>query len=214
MSFQICATRILKQELTSLTHPTGQFGPLIQSVRWAKSRFKPIAKSKQFYVREPTPQDPEEHKRLKFLNNEYSTHLRALRTHFLKEITERPKRTQTQNTSEDLRQLLLENDKWNAQVAQEREADMARLAEFDAEKKKLRSERYQQYRLDRMIKAEEKFLAELENPFISLEDLDKEIAHAIDSKVNYNFAIDKKGNLYKEEEPKLLEEEPENTKSE
>ncbi|XP_014788585.1 probable 28S ribosomal protein S26, mitochondrial [Octopus bimaculoides] len=214
MSFQICATRILKQELTSLTHPTGQVGPLIQSIRWVKPRYKPIAKSKQFYVREPTPQDPEEQKRLKFLNNEYSTYLRALRTHFLNEIRERPKITHNQNRSEDFRQLLLENDKWNAQVAQEREADMARLSELDAERKKLKSESYQQYRLDRMIEAEKKFSAELEKPFISLQDLDKEIALAIDSKVNYNFAIDKKGNLYKEEEPKLLEEKPENTKSE
>ncbi|GAB1604906.1 probable 28S ribosomal protein S26, mitochondrial [Argonauta hians] len=208
MSFKISVSRILKTELVSLIYPTGQVGPLIQNIRWIKPRFRPVAKSKQFYVRKPKTVNLEEDEKMKSLNNHYATKIRALRTFFLDEMKDRPKAVKT-NYHEDFKELLLENDKWNAAIAKEREVDMAMLAEREAEKRKLQEEKYQQYKLEKMIAAEKKFHAEIEKPFISLEDLDKHIEQALDSKVTYNFAINKQGNIFKEEEQKLLGEEEE-----
>ena len=70
---------LLARQLAALSYPVHKSGPLIQTVRWIKPRFKPIAKSKMFRVRKPTPIDPEEHNQLKFLNNVYKTHMRSVR---------------------------------------------------------------------------------------------------------------------------------------
>lgn len=196
---------LLVRQLAALSFPVHKSGPLIQTVRWIKPRFKPIAKSKMFLVRKPTPVDPEEYKQLKFLNNAYSTHMRSLRHFFLMQLQEKIKQAEMvkkTDFSEDIQefeQLLKENELWNEEVKQIREADMAK-AQAEAELHQLRKkEKFERRKLNRILAAEEKILKEKNTIFILDENLDQEIEKVIDSRVDYNFAIDKQGNVIKNE---------------
>ena len=51
----------------------------IQFVRWRKRRWAPINKSKIFYVRKPTEQDPEERAELDWRTKHYQTAMKSLR---------------------------------------------------------------------------------------------------------------------------------------
>ena len=48
-------------------------------VRWRKLRTKPRAASKMYYVRQPTPKDPEETEELQLRYAHYRTIIRAIR---------------------------------------------------------------------------------------------------------------------------------------
>ncbi len=53
--------------------------PLAQFVRWRKRRWAPINASKMFYVRKPTPIDPEEWTELKTRYDRYHIYMKALK---------------------------------------------------------------------------------------------------------------------------------------
>lgn len=211
-------TNLFVRQLAALSYPTQNCGPLIQTVRWIKPRFRPIAKSKMFRVRKPTPIDTVEYRQLQFLTNAYKTHMRGIRTYFLTQLEEKIKKTELMKKtdfSEDIQefeQLLKENDLWNEQVRKEREADMVLVEERLELSYQKRKEKFQKLKLRLMMEAEEKILREKDTIFITEENLDVAIEKVIDSEVDYNYAIDKQGNIIRDESKTLADKERSDSK--
>lgn len=66
----------LKQQVPALCSARP---PLVHSLRFRKPRWVPLAKSKEFYVRKPTPIVPEEYEELKVRYRVYRAEVDSLR---------------------------------------------------------------------------------------------------------------------------------------
>lgn len=170
-----------------------------------KPRWVPVAKSKVFRVPKRPVVSEEERLELLRLHNNYKTQMRAIRRFYHEEMI-KEKQTRESASSEMSQRLEAEewarcvelNEKWNAQVAIERE-----------ERRKLEVNQLETYALKRMQAVDEKRVQaiakaseeikrqkELSSTFITPENLEAAIDHALANPTDYNFAIDLKGNKY------------------
>ncbi|KAG6451307.1 probable 28S ribosomal protein S26, mitochondrial [Manduca sexta] len=170
-----------------------------------KPRWLPVAKSKIYRIPKRPVISEDEKKELLRLHNNYRTQMRAIKRFYFDELVKEMASKQSA-TSEMSQRLEAEewlrcvelNDKWNAQVALDREERRKQevaameeytLARMEAKDKELKA---------RIEKASEKIREEkeLSKSFITPETLDAAIDHAIANPTDYNFAIDLKGNKY------------------
>ncbi|CAG9823481.1 unnamed protein product [Phaedon cochleariae] len=175
-----------------------------QTVRWMrKPLWMPTAKSKVFRipVRPKIPED--ESKELMRLHNNYRTQIKSLRryltykhcTRFLASEDPEEKRKAFE---EDLKHCMELNNKWNDTQKILREKYIAEQleSELDFARKRIEME---------MIRAEEK-MSEIEGivrkekessrNFITPENIDESIEHAVENPTDYNFALELDGGKF------------------
>ncbi|CAD5113027.1 DgyrCDS2227 [Dimorphilus gyrociliatus] len=178
-----------------------QNGINAQQLRFRKRRWAPIAASK-LYVVPPDPHFPE-WDQLRKLEKVYATEMRSIRQAFVKE-RQQIKYAQTeaaevvQKRKDEFQALKKLNNEWNDRVGkirQERQiledeaAEERRIRELIAleeEEKRIRMEN------ERLVREE----IENSKQFIDMDDIDNEIEKALNSRADYNFAIDVFGNRY------------------
>ncbi|BFY97927.1 hypothetical protein BsWGS_00967 [Bradybaena similaris] len=184
--------------------------PLVHSVRFRKPRWVPIAKSKEFYVRKPTPVIPEERDELKVRYRLYRAEVDSLRQFLQQELsaTQEIQKKQISKADEADVSLMKEHlDEWNQHVATARKE---RQLQEELEHEQMVRELLAKEEKERMLAAE-KALAELKQKeaaaanIIEPDRLDEAIEKLIDSRSDYNFAITKAGE-------KLIGEYPEKKK--
>ncbi|KAG8221996.1 hypothetical protein J437_LFUL003376 [Ladona fulva] len=176
-------------------------GTFLQSVRWArKPIWAPVAKSKLFRIPERKKLPEDEALELRRLYNEYRTHCKAVRQLICKEyaasVEESPSVINSR-IDDDLSQAIKLNEEWNKEVAAIREERLTLEAEIEREKNlqymiRAEQENEEQIKLlDEIVKAEK----EKSTTFITPDNLDEAIEFALANPVDYNFAIDLKGNI-------------------
>ncbi|XP_065359745.1 small ribosomal subunit protein mS26 [Calliphora vicina] len=195
------------QRLALTEGKTGQSGLALEFVRWRrKPRWLPTAKSKLFRVPERKQQTPEEKAELMRLHNNYKTQLRSVRL-FLREENQRLDETSTaghfvltaEQEEAEFQRCLQENQKWNQEIAAIREQRLAKESQEKSEYVKERLRLAQEREEERMEKIEAlvKKEKELSKTFITRENLEVAIEQALANPVDYNFAIDMRGNIYR-----------------
>ncbi|KAK8748588.1 hypothetical protein OTU49_015873 [Cherax quadricarinatus] len=174
-----------------------------QTVRWIKPRWVPVAKSKMFRIPERKPLPLEEEVELRCLYNNYYMAMRAIRRHLCEErlrvsdTSELAIKAEEEQAEHD--QLMEHNSQENLRVAALREARIkkefeADLARVTASKEKLAkdAEKAEEEAL-RIINETQEFV----KTFIKREDFEKAIETALANPVDYNFAIDQQGNIFR-----------------
>uniref|UniRef100_A0A1A9V554 Small ribosomal subunit protein mS26 n=1 Tax=Glossina austeni TaxID=7395 RepID=A0A1A9V554_GLOAU len=179
----------------------------LEFVRWRrKPRWLPVAKSKMFRIPQRKPQSLEEKSELLRLHNNYRTQMRSIRQ-YLREENQRIAETTTtdhialtpKQEEEEFNRCLQENEKWNNEINKIRELRLAKEREetkaYVQEKLRLAEEREEEkmQRIESLVKKEK----ELSKTFITHEKLDEAIEHALANPVDYNFALDLQGNIYR-----------------
>ncbi|XP_019626441.1 PREDICTED: 28S ribosomal protein S26, mitochondrial-like [Branchiostoma belcheri] len=177
---------------------------VLQFVRFRKPRHVPRAPSKANYVRKLTPIDPEEHTYLKTAYNNYKTHFRAVRNMFLEEYLARKRQEEGADTAkrekeedEEHFRLMEWNRRENERMHQERLVREQRVA-LEREKADLETSIWKEQReqeivekMDELIRLEK----EASQHFITLDNVEEAIESALSDPKNYNFAVDRDGNI-------------------
>ncbi|XP_053615205.1 small ribosomal subunit protein mS26 [Plodia interpunctella] len=170
-----------------------------------KPRWLPVAKSKIYRIPK-RPEIPEEERlELRRINNNYKTQMRAIRKFYYDEMMKEKSSKASASSEMSQRQEAEEwlqcveiNDKWNAQVALEREErrkkELAAMEEYAL----ARMEAKDRERKEKLAKASEEIRKqkELAKHYITPETLEAAIDHALANPVDYNYAIDLKGNRF------------------
>ncbi|CAD0204964.1 unnamed protein product [Chrysodeixis includens] len=170
-----------------------------------KPRWLPVAKSKIYRIPKRPVISEEERLELLRLHNNYKTQMRSIKRFYHEEMI-KEKSSRESASSEMSQRIEAEewarcvelNEKWNAQVALDRqERRKLEMAEQDEYALK-RMERADVLQKERIAKASEEIRRqkELSPTFITPETLEAAIDHAIANPTDYNFAIDLKGNRY------------------
>ncbi|XP_075984721.1 mitochondrial ribosomal protein S26 [Anticarsia gemmatalis] len=170
-----------------------------------KPRWLPVAKSKIYRIPKRPVISDEERMELQRLHNNYKTQMRAVRRFYHEEMIKEKSTRESASSEMSLRleaeewaQCVELNEKWNEQVAKERE-----------ERRKIQVQELEERALRRMqtedLKKQERIALasiaikkekELSSTFITLDNLDAAIEHALSNPIDYNFTIDLKGNTY------------------
>lgn len=180
---------------------------LVQSVRWRrKPRWIPIAKSKKFRVPERKKQPDDERLELLRLNNNYKTQMRSVRS-YLREEVEKNKAFSTaghlivspEEELIELERVRKINDEWNLECATIREERNRKLAEEQKLKiaERLIAKDYREAETLEKIEEIVRLEKERSKTYITADKLDSAIEFALANPVDFNFAIDLKGNIFK-----------------
>ncbi|CAH1783994.1 unnamed protein product [Owenia fusiformis] len=198
-----CASNLAKQKCMQHENiETGLPWVVSQSIRHRMWRTAPKNKSKIFYVPEPKHEDPEEHEELKARYRVYRATMKAIRSKFYKDNQVFMETMTAGKSDEDIAtedrehiENLEINDKWNQAIALERKAFEEQRRLKEERKKLLYLYNEEKKRLKRQQRAEEIVQREMEasKTFITKENLDSVIEQALNSKQDYNFAIDPQG---------------------
>ncbi|CAG5121645.1 unnamed protein product [Candidula unifasciata] len=187
----------LKQQALLVSACTSRT-PLVQSVRFRKPPWVPVAKSKEFYVRKPTPVDQEEYEELKARYRFYRSEVDSVRQFLAQDLSARQHNLEDQDLRADEAEvsLMMQHlQEWNTHVAAVRNE---RQLQEQLDHEQMLKERLANQEKQRMLDAE-RALAELEEKeaaaasFIDPDKLDEAIEKLIDSRKDYNFAITKSG---------------------
>ncbi|KAH9503238.1 hypothetical protein Btru_068520 [Bulinus truncatus] len=179
------------------------------SVRFRKPKWVPIAKSKEFYVRKPTPIDPEENAMLSVRYSQYRAEVKSIRQFLQNQMLNKEKNLSAQQVTDDasdlqwMEQQVLE---WNKSVAESRTARLAEEVrqeeerilqlELAREEKKLQDRIEAEKKLQKNIAVSSELISN-----ITQDKLDAAIETMLDSRSDYNFAITKSGEILKGEFP-------------
>ncbi|XP_008277165.1 small ribosomal subunit protein mS26 [Stegastes partitus] len=181
---------------------------LVEAVRGRKSRTDPVAKSKEGRIKTPPPVDPVEMVVLKERFSEYQLLMKSLRMAFKEEVLRKKYEEETGSRAEERareeeeehRALMALNDQENLRMLRLRILRVQEQAE-KAQRKKLKVLLKQEQGQQKFLKEKEKEILQLQEDaknFITLENLDQRIEEALDNPKNYNFAIDKEGQVVKQ----------------
>ncbi|KAM9842498.1 small ribosomal subunit protein mS26 [Aulostomus maculatus] len=176
---------------------------LVEAVRGRKSRNDPVAKSKVDRIKVPPPVDPVETVVLKERYSEYKLIMSALRMEFKAEVRRKKWKDKlgslveerAKQEDEEHRVLMAWNNEENLRCLKLRLLRVQKETE-EKERKKLEAAIQQEQEEQEFIKLKEKEILQLQEDaknFITLENLDQRIDHALDNPKNYNFAINKRG---------------------
>ncbi|XP_021352293.1 probable 28S ribosomal protein S26, mitochondrial [Mizuhopecten yessoensis] len=198
---------ISKISITTSLHETVSrltYFPTLTFVRWRKPRHLPKARSKIYNVRQPTPKDDEETKLMTTLTDRYNVKIRAIRSHLSTVLLESNRlreeqiiKTEQQEREREWNRMIIQNEKWNFEVAKKRVIRQAkdaeaRLVEINRIKsvRERRASRLHKEALDRVA-----YEMDQVDKFITVSNVDEEIERVLDSSKNYLFAVDKKGTV-------------------
>ncbi|GFS24284.1 28S ribosomal protein S26, mitochondrial [Elysia marginata] len=180
--------------------------PLVNSVRFRKPRWLPIAKSKEFYVRKPTPIVPEEAEELYLRYSKYRADVASIRLFLKEQLSQKSVNLMEEQEKDDAADLKLMEEQvkeYNNQVAslRQKRQEQEILAEQERIEKAVRKQ--QDERLQRSLQAEKKLEQNKAAQFIPLENLDEAIETMLDSRSDYNYAVTNSGELIPGEYPDL-----------
>ncbi|RUS75935.1 hypothetical protein EGW08_016300 [Elysia chlorotica] len=178
--------------------------PLVNSVRFRKPRWLPIAKSKEFYVRKPTPVIPEEAEELYLRYSKYRADVESIRLFLKEQLSQKSVNIMEKQEKDDAADLKLMEEQvkeYNNQVAALRQERQNQ--EVIAEQKRIEEvmQKQQEERLKRTLQAEKKLEKNKAASFIQPEDLDQAIEIMLDSRSDYNYAITNSGDVILGEYP-------------
>ncbi|XP_050302440.1 probable 28S ribosomal protein S26, mitochondrial [Anthonomus grandis grandis] len=199
------APKISPQAVNTYTTVFGfemKFDPALvpQKKSHRKPRWIPTAKTKKFRV--PTrPQIPkDEELELLRLNNNYRTQIKSIRA-FLRE--KHSTLFQKSLDPEEILKLFREdfdackaiNDKWNEEIRVIREKRMEEMLQNDIEfaQKRMELELEKRHQLQELAESLVRKEKDVSSSFITAENIDEAIDKALESFVDYNFAIDETG---------------------
>lgn len=174
------------------------------SVRFRKPIWLPKAPTKRFRVPKRPVVPPQEKLELDRLVKSYKTINKAILAYHA-DINARSSVTdpqviedQKKKEEEDWDRSNFLNNEWNAEVAAEREQRLA--IEKEQKVLKILAEKEAKEAQDKLdiARAEQKVQDEIEKSktFITRDNIDEHIERALSSHVDYNYAIDKDGNVY------------------
>ncbi|XP_064603791.1 small ribosomal subunit protein mS26-like [Liolophura sinensis] len=198
-----CLCGLMRQltVVTRRTYPCLNNTNLTHQVRWRKPRWVPVAKTKVFNVREPTPINAEEDVELFKEFNSYRTELKTIRTFLVKwqqDIkTEDISEEELQRAEEEEHRRLMEiNRQWNAEVAVQREKRQKEEVAAKQLRKRKEQEQEEDEELEMLEQASRYVQLESEQAktFVTEETLDEEVEKVLNMRKDYNFAIDAEGN--------------------
>lgn len=162
------------------------------------------AKTKKFRVPERQQHDPIEKENIMKWSANYRTELKAIRKFLRSEYEKKQSETTVLHKSPEQietewAESIAKNAAWNAECSKLREMRLQKLAieqqEYVAQKLSEREER-ERLRLDKIreiVLKEQKALT----TFITPENIEQAIEHALANPVDYNYAIDLEGNMYR-----------------
>ncbi|CAF4881011.1 unnamed protein product [Pieris macdunnoughi] len=170
-----------------------------------KPRWLPVAKSKIYRIPKRPEISVDERLELRRINNAYNTQMRAIRRFYVEDWV-REKSSLESATSEMSQRLEADewlkceelNDKWNKQIASDREERRKKELEAMEEFALLRMEAKDKALKERIDRASEKIKKEkeLSTTFVTRENLEETIENVLANPIDYNFAIDLKGNIF------------------
>jgi hypothetical protein len=178
-----------------------------QQVRWIRIRkppWVPRAKNKAFRVPQLKKQDEAEHQFMRPIWNEYKAQMRSMYQLFETEYkfsAQQSKKVQDERVKllEKETVLLAENDKINQKILElqnkeEAEKLAQRMKQVEIEfKKKLKLEELYRDEADRRVRK----LKEKAKRFVDANNLEAEIEKALNERVDYNFAVNFSGQIFK-----------------
>uniref|UniRef100_A0A023F743 Small ribosomal subunit protein mS26 n=1 Tax=Triatoma infestans TaxID=30076 RepID=A0A023F743_TRIIF len=173
-----------------------------QTVRWRrKPRWLPVAKSKMFRVPVKKKIPLEEQEELKRLFNNYRTEMKSIRAFFAEQIQDATSESAldaAEEYDEEYKKCIELNEKWNAEVKLLREETLAKEKEAEIEEilnsieeTRIKMQERQQY-IENIVRLEK----EKSKSYITAENIDEALDKALENPVDYNFAVDLKGNVY------------------
>nr|CAG4648946.1 EOG090X0FQ9 [Polyphemus pediculus] len=168
----------------------------------------PMAKSKQFKI-PVKPNLPEDEKReIKRLYDRYKTEMKSLQRYFFEQSLKladsgESSQLKLRQEEEEHQRLMMENQLENEKTAKLREQRLA--AEFEETKEKVLRSLIRKEKENESLHADLlTFVKEQEAlPFIKKEDIETAIETALANPVNFNFAIDLQGYVYRGKETNL-----------
>lgn len=171
-----------------------------QRIRWRKPRWIPIAKSKIFKVPPRTVIPEDERIELMRLNNNYKTQIKSIRRYlnmkyYTGDAIDINLEEEEKRFEEDFARCMKINNKWNEEQRVQREKRVAEELEEALSFARNRKEselkkREEKHQLIEEIVRKEK---EASKNYITLENIDAAIEHALANPVNYNFAVNLDG---------------------
>ncbi|XP_045779506.1 probable 28S ribosomal protein S26, mitochondrial [Maniola jurtina] len=186
-----------------LKRPCPLFTQIAEAHR--KPRWLPVAKSKIYRIPKRPVITEEERLELLRINNNYKTQMRAIRRFYHEEMIKEKSSLESASSemsqrleADDWEKCVQLNEQWNIQVAAEREerrkAELAAMEEYALRRMEAKDTELR----DRIAKASEKIKEqkELSSTFITPETLEAAIDHALANPVDYNYAIDLRGNRF------------------
>lgn len=198
---------VLTQLALNTQTKCGQSAFALEFVRWRrKPRWLPVAKSKLNRVPERKRQPPDEREELKRLYNNYNLQMRSLMQYFREEAKIKEQTSSADNIilspeqeEEEFQRCMQENESWNAKIAQERELRLQNQRQQTAKAVQEHIEQAKAEEEERLAKIEAivRREKELAKTYITRENLDEAINHALANPVDHNFSIDLKGNIYR-----------------
>ncbi|XP_045454492.1 probable 28S ribosomal protein S26, mitochondrial [Melitaea cinxia] len=169
-----------------------------------KPRWLPVAKSKIYRIPKRPEISEEERLELLRINNNYKTQMRAIRRFYHEEMIKEKSSLESADSemsqkleADEWEKCVKLNEQWNMQVAAEREErrkiELAAMEEYALKRMEAKDMELQ----ERILRASEEIKREkeLSSTFITPDKLEAAIEHALANPVDYNFAIDLKGNV-------------------
>lgn len=132
--------------------------------------------------------------------------MRSVRSFLNEEVQKkRTRRLQEQTPADEeaeFQRVMAINDAWNLEISQARDTRLAnereQTREFIEQRKKLKKVR--DAKILSKVETQVKVEKEQAPTFITQENIDEAIEHALANPTDYNFSIDLQGNLYKGDE--------------
>lgn len=176
----------------------------VQCIRWKrKPIWLPTAKTKLFKVPERPKIPLEEYVEIQRLSNNYRTYMKSIKKYFISEFQAKELLTNEEAINkaaeEDFIKCKLINDEWNIRIAKDRDIRLAKEAEenkISILQKLIRKEERDK-KISQQVTEHIKQLKQDASTFITKENLDEVIKEVLENTVNYEYAIDLNGNIYK-----------------
>ncbi|CAL4105048.1 unnamed protein product, partial [Meganyctiphanes norvegica] len=175
-----------------------------QTIKWRKTRWDPKAPSKIFRVTQRKKLPEDELREMTRLNNNYNTYMRAIRRHLhdsylLTSATSEFALKEQEEIEAEHDRMMEYNRQENERVAKLREERIRNEHEADMERVKLSIVKKEE---EKLIAKEEALklirdTQEIVKTFIRREDLQTAIESAIANPVDYNFAMDADGHIFR-----------------
>ncbi|CAG9568374.1 unnamed protein product [Danaus chrysippus] len=181
--------------------------PLISQIAEAhrKPRWEPVAKSKIYRIPKRPEISEEERLELLRINNNYKTQMRAIRRFYHEEMMRELSSLKSASSemsqkleAEEWEKCVHLNEEWNKEVAAEREQrrkiELAAMEEYTLKRMEEKDKEMRE-KIEK-ASAEIRLQKELSATFITPDNLEAAIDAALANPIDYNFAIDLKGNHF------------------
>ncbi|KHJ46636.1 hypothetical protein D918_02952 [Trichuris suis] len=168
----------------------------------------PLAKSKLYRVMHIPWQDPEEVKEMLWRRHAYNCAVKSIREYYRECLAGMQSESMASASYQDeiakeFKALLEENDALNEQQADRREAQAAEKRRKMEEEVVAMVDKHVEETLAELAKREKEVLEWIEKSknFVTLDNMDEMIEQALESPVDFNYAMDAKGRMFKGKVP-------------